>query len=454
MQSTTPRSAGDDAGSDGDGLVDLDALDFPPHELGSGQQAFVLDTDIGFDPDDIYAVVVLLKALELRGVPHSNIVLTSNADNTGSIPDKPGHYRARFLRQVAHALSADLFGGDRARFDDVKVVAGRPGSMIVDEAHFASRPGFEPGQYKRQGQPCVLPAQQWVQAQEGQHGPSTVDVGAEELSAFLECMRAKGARTVWISIGASTNLSDVFVLADARQTGAMPPISDIVLMGVAYPKEGKKVQTNIRLDPCGFNRVLAAVSSSAPTSGGDGGGADATTTTLRIVSSITTRAAALRWLKHEHSTAGDTTELERRSAAWLERLPRVMEAIRANNSNPAELTDVAQTWCFDSNAHDPLSVVFALTLASPPLRDALLPMHPVALDMREDAAHNDCGELTGVRVSSRAREEISSNALVAACDDAAVVNSPVVMSLLQPNVAQMKLFISLLDKIFAQGKQK
>ena len=138
MQSTTPRSAGDDAGSDGDGLVDLDALDFPPHELGSGQQAFVLDTDIGFDPDDIYAVVVLLKALELRGVPHSNIVLTSNADNTGSIPDKPGHYRARFLRQVAHALSADLFGGLVLGVHSVGDLLGLAVDVVVDLAGLCS----------------------------------------------------------------------------------------------------------------------------------------------------------------------------------------------------------------------------------------------------------------------------------------------------------------------------
>jgi hypothetical protein len=144
--------------------------------------------------------------------------------------------------------------------------------------------------------------------------------------------------------------------------------------------------------------------------------------------------------------------LEKKSAALLARFPTVMQAIEANNSNPEDLKDILQTWCFDSNAQDPMTVIYALLLNIPKVRDALLPMHPVMLKVREDSAHNDVGELLELRVGHSVIElfdmlHLDKNPLVTGIDDDVISLSPVRMSLLPLSDAQMRSFNVHLEQI-------
>lgn len=443
-------------------------------------EAFVIDTDIGFDPDDIYALVVFLLALELRKIPHENVLLVSNADNTGE------KLRARFIRQIASALSYDCYSS-RDRFDDIRVVSGRPGSMILDENQFADKPGIGVGQYKRRGQPVVKPVRDWIYAQEEAHGESVVDAAPDALAEFLRRMFAKDAKTTWINIGAATNLDDCFTTWK-NNNNTLPPINDIVMVGgMPYPEEGKKVSTNHRLDPMAFIRVLKAIQTGTQT--------DAGVIPLHIVSSMTTQSEKLCWLRQVKTSAVETEQgevhesskteneldviskvdesskmenesdviskveiepeknskvedgLEKKSAAWLAHYPSVMQAIEANNSNPEDLKDILQTWCFDSTANDLLTVMYAVLLNIPKAREALLPMHPVVLKVREDSAHNDVGELLELRVGRSVLEHLDQNPLATGVDDDVISASPVRMSLLPLSDKQLLSFTLQLDRI-------
>jgi hypothetical protein len=354
--------------------------------------------------------------------------------------------------------------------------------MILDENHFADKPGIGVGQYKRRGQAVVKPVRDWIYAQEKEHGESVVDVAPDALAEFLRRMLAKDAKTTWICIGAATNLDDCFTTWK-NNNGTLPPISDIVLMGMSYPEEGKKVQTNHRLDPMAFIRVLKAVQTGTQT--------DAGVIPIHIVSSMTTQSEKLCWLKQvKSSTVENELEksstvkieleksssveseleksskvengleksskveegLEKKSASLLARFPSVMQAIEANNSNPEDLKDIVQTWCFDSNAQDPMTVIYALLVNIPKVRDALLPMHPVMLKVREDSAHNDVGELLELRVGHSVLEHLDKNPLATGVDDDVVSGSPVRMSLLPLSDAQMRFFTLHLEQILGASE--
>jgi hypothetical protein len=194
------------------------------------KQVFVLDTDVGHDPDDMIAIAMLVKATHDLGVPAEQLALVSsgggitprNAKNE-EVEGKPEmtetvHWRARLIRQLLHAMRDDaLLQGDgtakcfAAYLNKIPVFAGKAGSQVVDETWHNSGQDclYDKGEYALYGQPCVEGCRAWVVEKEHEQGKgeSSFLPFDEFIPSFIEKHTTDESKFVnWIEIGAATNL--------------------------------------------------------------------------------------------------------------------------------------------------------------------------------------------------------------------------------------------------------
>jgi inosine-uridine nucleoside N-ribohydrolase len=163
------------------------------------QRAFVLDTDFGWDPDDILALFVLFQ---LRG--DSPVAVISNSE-------LPGEPRARAIRGFLHLLGAGA----------ITVCAGASSQLpepFVSDLAVAVASTSEP------------------------------IGGLMEIQEFMKLQQSAGRAVVWIGIGAMTNIANVLSSDECHRPDC------IVQQGASV----YGAATNIRLDPTAACSVLSA----------------------------------------------------------------------------------------------------------------------------------------------------------------------------------------------------
>ena len=217
---------------------------FPDNNL------FILDTDLGFDPDDTLALAYLLKFLSRHYTRYSgfkNVILISSAEPPGTNQlNLPAYSRAVLLVQTVMAISKDIFNDENRIFKLGLTIYQGPPTQILDSEHFVSG-GWEEGQYQRDGQVVVESLKEFYSKDPQFYTPyiknfsSDFEVSNENrLSSLLERIRTTNGCT-YCSIGPKTNLAYLLSQTDK--------IKQIVSMSMALPRPNKAVNTNVRLDP-------------------------------------------------------------------------------------------------------------------------------------------------------------------------------------------------------------
>ena len=217
---------------------------FPKNNL------FILDTDIGFDPDDTLALAYLLKFLSRHYTRYSgfkNVILISSAEPPGTNQlGLPAYSRAVLLVQTVMAISKDIFNDENRIFELGLTIYQGPPTQILDSEHFVSC-GWEQGQYQRDGQVVVESLKEFYQRDSLFYTPYIKNLSSDfrfsnenRLSSLLEIIRTTNGCT-YCSIGPKTNLAYLLSQTDK--------IKQIVSMSMALPRPNKSVNTNVRLDP-------------------------------------------------------------------------------------------------------------------------------------------------------------------------------------------------------------
>jgi inosine-uridine nucleoside N-ribohydrolase len=286
---------GDDARTDAE-------LPAPP------RRAWVLDTDLGHDPDDIVALVLLVRAAAAAREPLAVVTCA----------EVHGDMRARVVRRLLRALLAG---------EDVLVAAGSAANEI------------------RQGLAAGLARALELDA----GGADAAPVGTlADVARFVATQRADRRAVCWVGIGAASNLAAL--LGDATPDAALPSRA-VVMMG-AWPSPGipSEVETNVRMDPAAARAVLAnAARRRVP---------------LAVVP-LDTTGFGLEWLsalaaqpgsaaRHSAPAEGDCG---RAVSELLAREPAAAHAVCASTSG--HMRD-GPVYTAASSLHDPLTVVLAL----------------------------------------------------------------------------------------------
>ena len=212
---------------------------------------FILDTDIGFDPDDTLALAYLLKFLSTKQDDFGNVILISSAEPPhGNHRDLPPYSRAALLVQAVMAISKDIFGEETVFFNHgLKIYQGSP-TKILDRLHFVTgkQDTWEVDQYKNDGQVVVKSLEAYYSYDVNDVKYKYIKNFSDDsrvsidilLAPVLQRIKASDGCT-YCSIGAKTNLA--YLLSQTNK------INQIVSMSMALPRPGKWVNTNVRLDP-------------------------------------------------------------------------------------------------------------------------------------------------------------------------------------------------------------
>lgn len=213
---------------------------FPKNNL------FILDTDLGFDPDDTLALAYLLKFLSRHYTRYSgfkNVILISSAEPPGTNQlDLPSYSRAALLVQTVMVISKDIFNDENRIFEFGLTIYQGCSTRILDSEHFMSS-GWEKGQYQRDGQVVVESLKEFYSKDPQFYAPyiknfsSDFEVSNEvRLSSLLERIR-KTDGCSWCSIGTKANLANLAYLLSQTDN----KIKQIVSMSMALPRPNKGV---------------------------------------------------------------------------------------------------------------------------------------------------------------------------------------------------------------------
>lgn len=207
---------------------------------------FILDTDIGFDPDDTLALAYLLKFWSnhfSRNSGFKNMILISSAEPPESNQmGLPSYSRAVLLVQTVMAISKNIFNNEKRVFELGLTIYQGYSTQILDSEHFMSC-GWEKAQYQRDGQVVVesLKGDSSIYTSYIQNFSSDFRVSLEtRLASLLERIRGSKGCT-YVAIGAKTNLAYFLTQTDK--------FNQIFSMSMALPRPNKGVNTNVRLDP-------------------------------------------------------------------------------------------------------------------------------------------------------------------------------------------------------------
>jgi hypothetical protein len=233
---------------------------------------FILDTDIGFDPDDILALVLLLKSwAHDNDGDFSNLIILSSAEPPQGNQAGPGgeeltlDARACLIVETVRACSMDLYDGnaDAIFAQGLEVVAGKT-TAIQDPMHFSDRYPEGGGTYQLNGQPVSaaimrLQSRKYLPTLRGNITNSDDPSNLNGISA-----RIKTASTVvYAAIGAQSNIAALLTDPEINKMARDGKFS-AVIMALSGPRgESKLLNTNDRLDPKAKIEVLEFASSLA-----------------------------------------------------------------------------------------------------------------------------------------------------------------------------------------------
>jgi inosine-uridine nucleoside N-ribohydrolase len=312
-----------------------------PHTAGA-PRLIVLDTDIGWDPDDILAVATLLKLVKSS----DRVVLLSSAESLGGD-------RARVLRRIAEACPSAA--------SHVLVARGSESPAVHNPLALCLP---------------VMIASDLLQPPD----PSHPIPGLSKVAELIATARREQAHVLWIGIGALSNLC-------ALLSGPSTSWPDTIVQ-----QGGRILQAgfNFRLDPsAAVTAVRLAQAAAIP---------------LTFVTSETTgQHPAMLWVEDRYAADGTPrTPAERMHPTcagrgpwdhhaplpdyWslLSALPRVRDALVDNMAPPGG-------YLHSSALHDPLTVVHAMTAVSTADSDgcavasSVLAVVPARLIMDQDA---------------------------------------------------------------------
>lgn len=279
-------------------------------------RCFVLDTDIGWDPDDILAVALLLLGAD----PADRLAIISSDEP----PSRP-HSRAGVVQATVSAVGRpDVLvaaGGPRPAY----VARERRGHLEDDEPLFAE--GLES---------TLAPppdAAGW---------PTLADV-----AAFMARARADGMEVIWVGIGALTNLAAL--LTNSDYGSALP--HHILQQGGTFYRPG----FNFRLDPRGAAESLAA--------------AERLGVPITFVTSETTGShPAMTWVQEGRRPSDSAaSRIRGESGPWAARATPLPDFFSALSPLPGVLSLIEANigpggYSGCSAMHDPLTVLHALAL--------------------------------------------------------------------------------------------
>lgn len=169
---------------------------------------FILDTDVGYDPDDLMAIWTFVNQF-----PHGHIV--TSAEN--------GKMRARVVCELVKD------------FKDIQVYAGLKGRAGSVDGSFS---GWAKTQFQ-----CAVSKYDQIVAACLRDETTTYDDRIQPLENLYGKMQSAAGDIVWIGIGAMTNLSTYLSKYPDTQN------IHVVQMGVCSKNVKKYAPTNIFLDP-------------------------------------------------------------------------------------------------------------------------------------------------------------------------------------------------------------
>jgi hypothetical protein len=160
-------------------------------------RAYVLETDIGWDPDDIFALLLLFKHCRTSGSPLA--VLSSaepplDDDDDDDDDDDTAAAMVAAAKQTRAKAARHVLRGLGAADDEVLVAAGFP-CKSTDPA----RPHYS--------EPVAEGVQEMVKVYEEKEGPLAVGC-IDDVKEFLR-QHSAGRDVVWIGIGAMSGLAAV-----------------------------------------------------------------------------------------------------------------------------------------------------------------------------------------------------------------------------------------------------
>lgn len=212
---------------------------------------FILDTDIGFDPDDTLALAYLLKFLSTKQDDFGNVILISSAEppetNARGLPP---YSRAALLVQAVLAISEDLFNEETEIFERGLTIYQGSSTKILDRLHFVTdkQDTWKVDQYKNDGQVVVKSLEAYYSYDVNDVKYKYIENFSDDSRVSIDILLARvlqrinaSNRCTYCSIGAKTNLA--YLLPQTNK------INQIVSMSMALPRPGKWVNTNVRLDP-------------------------------------------------------------------------------------------------------------------------------------------------------------------------------------------------------------
>lgn len=189
------------------------------------RRAWVLDTDLGWDPDDVIALMVLYHHALQRREPL--VVITSAEVTDGA--------RARAVRWILRQL------GDE--HDEVLVISGAAQTPSPTHAPQGIATSLEEAS-AHATTAVVSPA-----------------LALDTIQDFICRQRAEGRSVCWIGIGASTNLAALLARSPSLSPSSSPFLPCLVVSMLAcWPDDSsgrKDVETNVRLDHIAACAVVA-----------------------------------------------------------------------------------------------------------------------------------------------------------------------------------------------------
>ena len=219
---------------------------------------FILDTDLGYDPDDALALTYLIKFLikySNRKTGLKNVILLSSAE-----PPKtnrrclPPYLRASLLVEQILCLSEDLFNDKNYIFElGLRIYQGCS-TEIMDPQHFMAN-GWKRNEYLKEGQVISKNLIDFINIQNLSRKTNSAqfyqkyinnfsadfDICHEERFLNLLAEIEKFQECVYCSIGAKSNLP--YLLSQTNK------IRKIISMSMSLPRPDKSINTNVRLDP-------------------------------------------------------------------------------------------------------------------------------------------------------------------------------------------------------------